>query len=441
MVVLLTAAVFVGAQIAPPSNDTFENAEVIAGPNGYLQGTNINASIEPGEPTSCDRCATVWYRWTAPANLSMTFETVMYTVTPDNYLTDTVIGVYSGGNVAKLQMLALNDNVSVKRNNRRSRVTLAAEAGQTYNIRIYGNAETQGLFLLQWDINGAESWKQYSYDGCTFFGQRKSDFGVFRPSDNVWWISLESPQHFAMQWGQPGDTLVPGDYFGDGCSDIAIFRPDGTWWIYDPIFNESYVNKWGMAGDIPVRGDFDGDDIADLAIWRRSGTPAFWILNSSDGSVSVIKFGYGTDTPVCSDYDGDGKTDLATKYHPYGPSVFRILRSSDQTVVMVPIGVYNDYPVAGDFDRDGKGDIATFGTEFPGVRIILSSSGTYVSYAVGKAGDIPVSGDYTGNPGSDVCFWRPSNATLYCIDGITNEPMEFRWGLDGDIPIAGVTEF
>jgi hypothetical protein len=291
LVLILASALSAAAQITPPANDEFSNAQIITGTNGFLQGTNVDASTEPGEPFSCAACATVWYQWTAPSNLSMTFETVMYSVPPDDYLADTVIGVYVGGNVAKLQTLIANDNVSIKRDNLRSRVTFVAEAGQTYNIRVFGAGETQGLFLMEWDINGAENWKQYSFDGCSFFGQRKSDFAVFRPSDNVWWVSYQDPLHMAVTWGLSGDVVVPGDYFGDGCTDIAVWRPDGTWWVYDPVFNESFAAKWGMSGDIPVRGDFDGDDIADLAIWRPTGTPAFWILNSSDGSVSVVEFG------------------------------------------------------------------------------------------------------------------------------------------------------
>src|SRR5690349_4085517 len=119
--VLITTAVFslittlsisINAQPPGTSNDNFANATVITDKSGYLQGSNAEASREPFEPPSCPRCRTVWYRWTAPENLSMTFELVMPTVKPDNYLSETVMDVWMGNEVSQLTMLAKNDDIS-----------------------------------------------------------------------------------------------------------------------------------------------------------------------------------------------------------------------------------------------------------------------------------------------------------------------------------------
>jgi len=149
-----------------PSNDLFQNAEVISGSSSVIGGTNVDADIEPGEPQSCAGCKTVWYRWTAPADLSMTFETY------GGQLTDTVLDVYMGKTVSSLKMLVANDNITPNTNSH-SRVTFAATAGTTYNIRLYGSNGVAGTFNLRWEINGADSWKQFNFDGAA--GSMASD--------------------------------------------------------------------------------------------------------------------------------------------------------------------------------------------------------------------------------------------------------------------------
>jgi hypothetical protein len=446
VVLVFAAVISAGAQLVPPANDSFDNAQVIVGVNGYLQGTNVDASTEPGEPLSCPLCATVWYQWTAPANLSMTFETVMQTVTPDDYLADTVIGVYSGGNVAKLQTLTWNDDISAERGNRRSRVTFAAEAGQVYNIRIYGKSATEGLFLLSWEINGAESWKQSDFDGCSPFDSRKSDFGIFRPSDGTWWLNAEFSIYKTIAWGMANDIPVPADYFGEGCSDIAIWRPaDGTYWILDNPSGSVTIANWGLPGDVPVRGDFDGDDKADLAIYRggeQGGVNQFWILNSSDGSVRVDSIGFEVwdivwTSPFVADYDGDGKTDIGIVLHSWWGRYGLIKKSSDGSQEGIDMG-WDDL-VTGDFDYDGKCDVAYWGNQplpyYHAFKLRRSSDGLWETYRWGMQGDIPVSGDYGGSTGSDLCVWRPSDGNLYCYDPIGQTSWQYKWGTNGDIPL------
>jgi hypothetical protein len=154
-----------------PSNDMFANGEFIAGTASAVGGTNLGAGIELGEPESCATCKTVWYRWTAPADLSMTFETYGGT------LSDTALDVFMGKTVSTLGMLAKNDNISPNLNSH-SRVTFAASAGTTYHIRVYGAGGGAGKFNLRWEINGAESWKQFNFDGAA--GSMMSDYAVFR---------------------------------------------------------------------------------------------------------------------------------------------------------------------------------------------------------------------------------------------------------------------
>jgi hypothetical protein len=439
--VIVTFTISTAAQNIGPPNDMFAGATAIEGSSGYLQGTNVDATLEPAEPGTCSNCKTVWYRWTAPSNLSMTFELVMPTVTPEDYLTDTVMGAYMGSDVASLTMLTWNDDISMELGNRRSRVTFAAQAGQAYNIRIYGGSGTEGLFLLSWEINGAESWKQFNFDGCSPFESRKSDFGIFRPSDGSWWLNAEFSTYKTIAWGLESDVPVPGDYFGDGCSDIAIWRPsDGTYWILDNPSGTLVGSRWGMQGDTPVRGDFDGDDKVDLAIYRGS-TGGWWILNSSDRSVRVDGIGHEcwgcSEYPITGDYDGDGKTDIGLNLGGvYNGNSFLIKRSSDNSYESYYIGGEGDYRVYGDFDRDGKNDVAVYGLFDQTFYYRLSSDGSLPALRWGLPGDVPVSGDYGGSPGSDLCVWRPSDGNLYCHDPIDKSNWQFKWGANGDRPLS-----
>jgi hypothetical protein len=178
---------------APPPNDMFANAQVIAATNAFVSGTNVDATLEPEEPNGSVTQKTVWYRWNAQSNLSMTFQTTSGT------LSDTVLAVYVGStSINSLTMIASNDDINGS-HNRGSRVTFIATAGTRYNIQVGGYGSSSGTFGLRWTINGAESWKQFNFDG-----NQGSDLGIFRPSTGVWWIwGRQNAVTISHQWGSP----------------------------------------------------------------------------------------------------------------------------------------------------------------------------------------------------------------------------------------------
>ena len=58
------------AWAAPPANDNFESAALLAGIPVNPTGSNIEATLQGGEPdeTGGDGNSSVWWRWTAPSS-------------------------------------------------------------------------------------------------------------------------------------------------------------------------------------------------------------------------------------------------------------------------------------------------------------------------------------------------------------------------------------
>lgn len=126
--------------VARPANDDFASAEVIdptVGLNTHLVGSTVNATPQTGEPAACEDGTTidasVWYRWTAPTNVTM-------------HLTDVESGaaVYTGSSLTNLTEQACTTNSS--------ELQWSAVSGTTYRIRVFGTSghtTTFDLLMIQ----------------------------------------------------------------------------------------------------------------------------------------------------------------------------------------------------------------------------------------------------------------------------------------------------
>src|SRR5436190_5119670 len=100
------------------------------------------------------------------------------------------------------------------------------------------------------------------------------------------------------------------DYDADGKADFVVFRPTNNVWYISNNTGVTATNFGLQAEDFMTPGDYDGDGKGDIAVWRDT-TGTFYWLNSSDGTFHAVNWGLTNDEPVARDYDGDGKTDLA----------------------------------------------------------------------------------------------------------------------------------
>ncbi len=264
-------------------------------------------------------------------------------------------------------------------------------------------------------------------------GDRRTDFAVFRPETQAYFVNTLNANSAWRFFGRPTDRLVPADYDGDRRTDLAVYRPsNGLWLILDPAQRPIYFIPLGNPGEIAVPADYDGDGKADIAVFRPSDGN-WYIRRSSDNVTQINTFGMNGDKPAPADYDGDGKDDLAV-YRP-STGIWYIFRSSDSGVSIVQFGISEDLTVSGDYDGDGKADIAVWRPSNGGWYVLKSSDGGFVAVGWGMTGDIPVVGDYEGDGKYDFAVWRPSDNVWYVRKSSDGGASYFQWGISTDIPI------
>ena len=101
----------------------------------------MNATRQTGEPAhgGTGGSASIWYRWTAPANGTLA-------VTTQGSSFDTLLGVYTGTDVADLRVLGQNDDTGSGQ--LWSTVTTTVAGGTTYAIAIDGWGGAKGSTAL-----------------------------------------------------------------------------------------------------------------------------------------------------------------------------------------------------------------------------------------------------------------------------------------------------
>ena len=142
-----TSRILIDLVTAPASNNNFTNATLIPGVAAGLYGSNAKATRESGEPFhfANQGGASVWYKWIAPSNMSVT-------ITTEGTKFDTILGVYRGTAVNALTLVTNNDDVTP--GTTYSRVTFNATNGITYCIAIDGygtNPPANGNFQLNFN--------------------------------------------------------------------------------------------------------------------------------------------------------------------------------------------------------------------------------------------------------------------------------------------------
>jgi autotransporter-associated beta strand protein len=134
----------------PPANDHFAHRAVLSGSRlSNVQGSNVGATKEPGEPFHADVIGekSVWWTWTAPASGALSL-LARGSSTRGGAL-DTALAVYTGNSVSNLTFIAGNDEDDF---GYESSVTCNVISNVTYQIAVDGFEGDQGSIRLDLDL-------------------------------------------------------------------------------------------------------------------------------------------------------------------------------------------------------------------------------------------------------------------------------------------------
>jgi hypothetical protein len=426
-----------------PFGDNFGSAVSLGSSSkGSIAGTNHNATAEAGEPAAYTgpnpNPRTVWYRWTASATFSMTFEI------DDSFDSQAAVFTSSVGSPTFAQLTKVKANIdSIHFSPSKYRTTFLAENGKTYYLKIDWHnfnpapAET-GNFQLRFYPNRLAY--QSNMNGLV----QKATVMVFRPQNGTWY-GLSDPfqqSAFYYKWGLNGDTPIAADFAGDGNSRLAVVRNENgqrIWYIGSGGSTYSAI-PFGLASDKVVTGDFDMDGRADPTALRDNGQNMVWyVRQSSNGALRTFVFGLPTDRPILGDFDGDGGTDVAVVRSSVAGWTWHILKSN--------LGNYDQYesrqfgdapdkPAVQDYDGDGRTDIAVFRPGNGTWYILRSSTGELQATQFGAPDDKPQPADYDGDRKADLAVFRPSQGRWYLWLSGTDSQTSVAWGVGTDVPAA-----
>jgi hypothetical protein len=393
--------------------------------------SNLDATAEAGEQNHAGLApsGTVWYKWTSS---NTGWKGVQISLRRSNF--DTVIAVYKYNQFNDLTLVAENNDIST--GNNRSHISFFAEPLDTYYVAV-GNGPGSGAGgTIKMDMSPAITRSSPDFDG-----DGVTDFAVYRPSDNTYYIATSREGSMIFhKWGSPGDIVVPANItkqYKPAQTDFIVFRPStGYWHMLNTDSPGTLMRSvhFGHADDIPVVGNFTNSADPDVAVYRPSDS-TWYFENINAPFFSAIKYGLPGDIPVAGDYDNDSGTDIAV-FRPSNGNWY--ITSSQVHAYEIHWGQAGDIPLRGDYDGDGISDICVFRPSDGAWYIRRSRNGGFQSMSWGQAGDIPVAGDFNADGYYDYAVFRPSTGYWHVhFNGVTAPDVSFHWGMQGDVPLGG----
>jgi hypothetical protein len=385
------------APAAPAHNDF--DAAIDIGTIPYNHSVSVSgatrASDDPAVPSPCNLdpgMASVWYKYTAIANTSMTLDTL-----GSDY--DTYIAVWSGSR-GSLSPVACNDDYS----GLLSSVTVDLTKGTTYYFEVAEFA--WGISASAASAASTEEKPGITTEGDLLDGKPASDVGAL--AGGTLKFNVSPPDIFYTDefgygtgWVDPQTPRMLADVDGDGISDAVGFSDAGavvalgTVTAFEPglLWEGSFgtIGGWDGSKHIRTMADVNGDNKADLVGFGDYGVLVSLSTGSGFTPLSYWSYGYGSEPAgggwntidnnrVVADVNGDGKADIVG-YGLYGVMVSLSNGSSFGTATYWTMGygkllggwdgIQNPRMIA-DLNGDGCGDIVGFANY--GVLVSLSNA-------------------------------------------------------------------
>ena len=220
----------------------------------------------------------------------------------------------------------------------------------------YANAAADGKvsfagFGVSGDIPVAGDWN----------GTGVVSIGVFRPGTGEWVLDLNNngrwdgvPGDAVYRFGAAGDLPVVGDWNGDRRSKFGVFRPSTGQFILDTQGHRTFdatstVYSFGANGDVPVAGNWSGTATADqIGIFRPS--TGQWVLDSNgngrfDSADTIYSFGGPGDLPVVGNW---GSNPPRTRIGVFRPSAGQWILDTTGSGNWVPADLVFQFGASGD---------------------------------------------------------------------------------------------
>ncbi|HXV59011.1 MAG TPA: hypothetical protein VD704_14200 [Gaiellaceae bacterium] len=283
------------ASAAPPFNDGFGSAQVLAGEAGDVTATSREATKEVGEPPHAGNAggASVWFRWVAQRDGTLT---VWLTQTTFN----TVLGIYTGTSVDALTEIASNDDYGA---GTASRVTIAVDSGVEYRIAVDGVGGANGSFRIRWrqgpeNDNFADARTLAdaagSVEGSSFGSTTEPGEATDLSAASSWfrWTAPASGTYGFVVENARGVTV----FTGSSVEQLVAVGPPGTWVSFEATAGTLYsvrvagrnwstvdpfVLRWGAA---PPNDAYSAAGILTGRNGRTTGSTVFATLESGEPS-------------------------------------------------------------------------------------------------------------------------------------------------------------
>jgi hypothetical protein len=244
----------------PPLNDRFADAADLGEDyEGSARGTSVGATIEDQEPNHAGSRNGIssWYRWTAPASGSVSFDTC------DSSF-DTTLAVYSGTGLADLTPVAGNDDDC----GFASRLSADVVRGREYRIAVAGYRGSWGQFTLSYGYEKPAN-DEFAYATDLGSGRSAHGSGLNRSA--------------GKEDGEPAHASAPG-----GASVWFRWRPAETGWVIAAACDSTFDTVLGIyrgravTALEPVAANDDGCGPQSVATFKATGGVTYWF--AVDGS-------------------------------------------------------------------------------------------------------------------------------------------------------------
>ncbi len=274
------------------ANDFFVNAILLTNTSGVVSMGSTNASKEVGEPDIAGNPGgkSIWWSFTAPSDGVLTLNTT-------NSTFDTLLGLFTGTNVANLTAIAENDDAYPGAPGGFSFINQAVRSNQVYSIAVDGFDGAAGTVSLS-----------YSFVPATVYSLNAGN----NAGGSVQLTITNSLGGIATMLGQSADfaagsavTLTAVSYATSQFNDWSGDVPSSANPLANPltVVVQTNLNLTANFGLIPYTDGFESGGLSQLSWitnWPGSNLPWFVQTSVVDQGQYAARSGIITDSQTSS---------------------------------------------------------------------------------------------------------------------------------------------